>query len=367
MIEAYAYDVGDGMAVGIELLNGKRIQIDCGSQQSRNDKLRESLYRINPNVFILSHFHADHYNGLFCDLFSPLDLDWVYFPRIPEFENKLEFSKCLFAINERILGNKTGSMQMDFLYLLSHHNNRNSFQYRQLSEGDTFRIGSSLFQVLWPPRKINDDETIKVTKKAIENFNSAMEKDNTLKDIYEKIEENKIFHHYVGEQETDRYYEQPYNKQEHLALQPFPRELPKVTVDANKSLRAAANHFSLAFSEDNRLLFLGDLEARELKPIADKLLSQGNHHFHLLITPHHGTHWHSSLSKLKCLNALSTVGPKLFKKLSQEYKGIAGQWCITHLTGDICIPITPPWINLQRMWPRRHWNYSLARYLFPWR
>jgi ribonuclease BN (tRNA processing enzyme) len=72
MITVYVPDIGDGLAAGIKTLIGCNIQIDCGTQQPPERAFCKGLCRINPDVFLLSHFHVDHYNGLFeLDRFRP--------------------------------------------------------------------------------------------------------------------------------------------------------------------------------------------------------------------------------------------------------------------------------------------------------
>jgi hypothetical protein len=53
------------------------------------------------------------------------------------------------------------------------------------------------------------------------------------------------------------------------------RKLPEVVKKANGSLKRAANHMSLAFFEDNRLLFLGDTESYEIKKDSQRFSDQG--------------------------------------------------------------------------------------------
>jgi len=358
MMEAYACDVGDGIAVGIKTIGGHRIQIDCGSQQAPIKTLMNAMESINPNVFVLSHFHADHYNGLLG--FGGRQHPWpkvcsVFFPRIPEFTERPRFALCLFAISERVLGGVTGSMELDFLNLLSRIN-RVPFTYRALSAGDMFEFSGSVFNVLWPPRTISNEATIKVIRKAIDDFDAAIEEDPGLRDIYEGIQEGGILRSYLGEQEGERTFESHSEMPEITERKPRLQELPAITIRANESLRAAANHFSLAFREDNHLLFLGDLEKHELKQVVAGLSAEHIHRFHLMITPHHGTHWHASLSNLECFAALSTVGPKLFKHLCSEYKQITEQWYVTHLNGTIHIPVAVPCKYYQ-------WKFQ---YYFPW-
>jgi beta-lactamase superfamily II metal-dependent hydrolase len=74
--------------------------------------------------------------------------------------------------------------------------------------------------------------------------------------------------------------------------------LPEIVRRANGSLRTAGNNLSLALHEDNRFLFLGDLEKREIGEVAAELQKKRRITFFATITPHHGTHWHSGLKHL---------------------------------------------------------------------
>lgn len=106
-------DVGDGLCFSIRTISENFIQIDCGSAQGSKIAL-EGLERIydyfkikTPDIFILSHFHIDHYNGLLLlsnnkhrrKYFLPFEIREVYFPKIPEFRQKREFMEALFTIN----------------------------------------------------------------------------------------------------------------------------------------------------------------------------------------------------------------------------------------------------------------------------
>ena len=138
MLSALMSDVGDGMAVGIRTLSGKSIQIDCGSQQDDLPELTLSLKKIDPDVFILSHFHSDHYNGLLG--IDPnihqtpfLSIEKAFIPRIPEFDDRPHFLLCFLAMCYRVLGGNSGSMELDFLNVI-HNINSRPFKYRELSQ-----------------------------------------------------------------------------------------------------------------------------------------------------------------------------------------------------------------------------------------
>jgi beta-lactamase superfamily II metal-dependent hydrolase len=359
MIAAYLADVGDGMSAGIRTISGKSIQIDCGSQEAKIASLSSALYRINPDLFVLSHFHSDHYNGLLISFSSmsqtpPLSIEGAVYPRLPEFDDRSLFMRYLLAMNQRVLGGVSGSMEMDFLNLLARVNSR-PFKHRSLSAGDSFIVEGSKFRVLWPPKVIRRNDTIRQIKNAISDFNSALEEDEILKTIYEELENERIIWPYLDDK-RGRDVIEARNEADDLFRMDFARhKLPEATNRANKSLRKAANHFSLAFHEDNRLLFLGDSENYELSQVVKKLKRKRAIYFQVFITPHHGTHWHVSLNDLKCFSALCSVGSKLFKNLRPEYKEIAEECYATFFSGDVILSGS----MLTRWFP---WD---SRYLFP--
>lgn len=336
MISLRMADVGDGLAVGIRTISGHGIQIDCGSQQAfgSNTALFKMLDH-DPCDFFLSHFHFDHYNGLFrwnSKYHDKLNIERVYFPRIPDLPEKNVLLKTIFAMNQWILGGETGSMEADFLKILRRINSIRP-KHRLLSEGDVVQVGSSVLEILWPPKSISDNAELRgAVRKAIEEFEDALQVDEKLKRIYEKIKiESYLSEELIGD--NDR------NNDDTYLLDIQKREaIPEPIEKANRSLRKVANRLSLAFHQDNRLLFMGDLEKEEISCVVKSLEAKRRTHFFISITPHHGTHWHESLQCIHNVWGLSSVGEKLFGKLSKEFKTICNRWLVTHLNGEIQLP-----------------------------
>lgn len=365
MRSTYVADAGDGLCMAICTISGKVVQIDCGGQEGSQvafNGLKRIFYHFNrPDVFILSHFHIDHYNGL---LYAStryhrhppvFRIREVFYPRIPQFKEKEKFLLCLLALNLRVFGSETGVMEYDFLRAISRIN-RGPFKYKPLCKGDIVNINGSAFRVLWPPSVVEDDTTLSVIKRALEDFEEAMEEDEETKQLYDHVREEGIFRVYLGEQGEKGEFEE-YNERG-IREEYERRELPEVVKNANKSLREAANHLSLALFEDNRFLFLGDTENFEIRQIVDDLKSKGRKNFYIFITPHHGTHWDNCLEEIKCIYSISSNGKKLGPKMVPNFKKTSRIPLSTFVNKDIVIPIYPiyPKRKLWRVFPG--WFYK---------
>jgi|YelNatPaOPRAMG01_1025707.scaffolds.fasta_scaffold17110_4 beta-lactamase superfamily II metal-dependent hydrolase len=350
MREIYVADVGDGLCMAVCTLFGETIHIDCGSHQGSETafdgfmKVYNHFYK--PDVFILSHFHIDHYNGLllaskknFRKRYYPylLKVRKVYYPRIPEFRDKEKFVMYLLTMNLKVFGSETGIMEYDFLRAISRIK-VGSFSYKPVSKGDIIDINGSTFEVLWPPKTIESRKTLSVIERALGDFEKALEQDEDLKRLYERVKKEGVFEKYRegGEKEvseeredTDEYRDRNYRE----------RELPEIVEKANNSLRKAANHLSLSLFEDNRLLFLGDTEGFEIKEIVDYLKSINRRKFYVFITPHHGTHWHDSLKEIETIYAITSNGDKLCSKMIPDFKEISKMSFATWVNGNISVPI----------------------------
>lgn len=345
MRSVYVADVGDGLCLALQTISNEVVQIDCGGKNSRI-----AFYGLNNIVgrllhldyFVLSHFHVDHYNGLLYASAHPVkDLPFgireVYYPRIPEFRDSEKFFKCLITMNARVFGAETGVREYDLLRTIGRLN-KIPFRHRPLTKGDFININGSGFEVLWPPAVIDDRRSLSVIARALRDFETALEEDEETKSLYDRISQEDLWVYLEGGEgrkinERDR--------------QIFPtwkeRKLPPIVKKANKSLADAANHMSLVLCEDNRFLFLGDAEGFEIKQITDELISSGRRDFYVLITPHHGTHWHRSLTNLRCVWAIASNGKKLHAKM-KPFKFISQRTLTTFVNGEIMIPAYPmPW------------------------
>jgi glyoxylase-like metal-dependent hydrolase (beta-lactamase superfamily II) len=338
----YMADVDDGFCAAIQTIFGDTIQIDCGGQKYEvafNGFKRILYHFLGLDIFVLSHFHIDHYNGLLYASSIPyrrpsFKIREVYYPRIPEFKEKEEFLYCLLAMNMRIFGSETGIMEYDFLKAISRINNRISFKYRALSKSDTVDINGSIFEVLWPPAVMREENILSKVRRAIKDFKRAREEDELAWRLYERVKEEGIWKKYLERQgEIIDFKEHNHNEKWER------KRLPEVVKKANKSLKDAANHLSLALFEDERFLFLGDAGNFEIKQIVNDLKSRNRENFYIFITPHHGTYWSNCLREIRCTYSISSNGSKLGPKMKPHFKKISKISLATWINGNIMIYI----------------------------
>ena len=357
MKKLFIADVGDGLCMSINTISDEIIQIDCGSQQGSKVALkgleRSLLYFHDPDVFILSHFHGDHYNGILYASSSSekyFRIKEVYFPRIPDFKDKQmrkAVMDAIFTMNMMIFGSETGVMEYDFLKAISKINEV-PFKYKPLAKGDIININGSVFEILWPPRVMYNEETLSAIKQALRDFEKALEEDKIFRELYDRVREEGVFKSYLEEGGVINPMDGPNNdKTENDKINgKRKRKLPEVVKKANKSIRGVANHLSLALLEDNRILFLGDLENFEIRQIVDDLKTRGRTNFYTFITPHHGTHWDNSLYEIRCIYAIASNGKKLCSKMKPHFKEISERSFATHVNGDL---IGPPMLPLRKL------------------
>jgi len=335
MIKLYVPNIGDGLSAGLLSINYNTILLDCGSQNHPILAYKKGLLNVMPNVFILSHFHADHYNGLFEGLKHPgtFSISDVYYPRIPDFKDRNEYLLCLFAINHRPFGSSSGSMEYDFLNTLSKLN-KIPFSKHGISQGDIINLNGNHVFTLWPPKIFDQDTILKSIKNAITDFYEAMAEDSILNDIYKKLQDTNIVHPYINE--TTEFISNNIDNNKYFSYDK--REIPYITQKANKSLKKVANRISLAFYIDTDLLFMGDLESTEIRYVIDILIENNRNMFYSIITPHHGTHWDKSLNNIYSVNTISSIGDKLFRFAKKEFINVSKYSFFTYLQGDIYIP-----------------------------
>ena len=114
MEQLHMWNVGDGLSMVLYSSSGRWLHIDCGSSSDAR-KAEKTLddfpfHPYEPGEFLLSHFHADHYNGALLAASRArrgrdrLAVTRLYYPRVPSFTRSDDFMVALFAMNMRIFG-----------------------------------------------------------------------------------------------------------------------------------------------------------------------------------------------------------------------------------------------------------------------
>jgi hypothetical protein len=91
-------NVGDGLNLIINNRNHHDLTIDFGGDENIN------CYCFFHASFLLSHFHADHYNGILNGHHNHChwDLENFYHPAMPAFTEARQFFMSLLTMNIRI-------------------------------------------------------------------------------------------------------------------------------------------------------------------------------------------------------------------------------------------------------------------------
>lgn len=316
-------DVGDGLNLIINNNNYHDLTVDFGGQENID------CFCFFHDSFLLSHFHADHYSGILnCNYHHcHWDLDNFYLPRMPRFVESKNFFMCLLTMNIRI--SKKHPIQNSILDIVEKRLNRKPINFKAVSKGDIFLCGNSKYEILWPPIELTEEEALTDIRNAIKDFDEAKKNDSQLGEIYRRI------YNIFSDRDID---EVSLSQQtEDYPLTEFDGELSEIVKKANKSLRKAANRLSVAFRQDDNILFLGDLEKREIESVVKDLIDNQNIVYDILIAAHHGTHWEMSLTKIGCDICLASVGQTLRGKINYEYNAIANKFVRTDEWGDIRI------------------------------
>ena len=244
-----------------------------------------------------------------------------------------------YYIAYRVFGGRDVPIDQDFINLLQELN-RGPFSSRPLSQGDTFTIGSLDFKVLWPPKKITiRNAPARRIIEALKAFWEAIDMDPQLRAIYQELRyPDRTFLKKLTEPTEMKFHGEenelkiPTKYYSYLRVY---RNMHPTVRKANAEIRRAANHLSLAFvSTDNSILFLGDLESPEIRKLRGDIQDQ---EYRILITPHHGTHWDSTLFRVRSKYALSSVGPRWVRYVRVEFDNISNVHYKTFCSGDIQI------------------------------
>jgi len=310
-------DIGDGLCFTITHGNHRDLTVDFGG----NKEIEWGCHF--EDDFLLSHFHCDHYNGFLKSNHFFYNLTNFYYPIMPSFAESKTLYLSIISMNLRI--SKKFPIQDSVFSIVSRLNIR-PLNFIPISKGDVFISGGKKYEVLWPPKILEQEETLSEIRSAIKDFNDARDADPILNDIYNRINE--------------RHEQQDNNDIDFLRLNfsdiVIPEELNEIVKSANDSLKRAANRLSIAFRQDDNILFLGDLKEKEINVVVNELLQNLNSTYDILISAHHGTHWGSSLRGVSANICLASVD-KLKGYIDYQYIGISDKFIRTDEWGNVTI------------------------------
>lgn len=359
-------DVGDGL----NLFINHYMMVDFGGEKEKlkyqyHHRYCRYCYPFHyVETFVLSHFHLDHYNGLFLKDAVPsfFDLKYVYYQGIPTIVDEkgnnihIKFLGYLMAMNHYMLGDRSGLASADLINRLKQLSNK-SFSYAPLFKGDIFQHQGKNYEVLWPPRVLkNENKIVTKIKTAIKDFEIAKEKNTELDSLAEKY--NRIVEKYAqkNEDSNEKKYEYPNDTMQKEEVKEESEEIINDNIEhegdlsdfikkANESLRKAANDLSLAFkTTENELLFMGDLETNQINILCDELNGQD---FKVFVTPHHGTHAGVKMKQIRSKIALSSVGKLYNGYLKNKYlKDVSNHLYCTKKDGCLAIYINNSSLNI---------------------
>ncbi len=348
-------DMKDGLCCVYSAYGNDSLQIDWGSQQGGDIAVKgwqKMMQRRNavdafPTDLILSHFHTDHYNGFISATRQRerhMRARWarlrgVFLAGLPMIPDREKFLRCLLAADMRVLGGLTGHVAVDFFEMISRLT-EGGFSYRFLFQGDEFEAVGLHFKCVWPPRQLDGKYIGGRIDQALRKYEDARRGDETLRELERWVDRTEFYRGLSnspeipdGQQFADRWSDSGHLSG--LLLENVGREVPKVVEAANQALRDIANELSLVFHEGETFLFCGDLENRNISAVVDQLEEEDCRDFRFFVAPHHGTHWHRSMARLRANECFVSIGPKLLSKYRFELGSISGVVHSTYFGGDM--------------------------------
>lgn len=341
-------DVGDGLCCVLATGPDETVQIDWGSQKGGSKAIDGWLRQVAtlapfttpffPNAFVLSHFHTDHYNGLLQASLDPCKfpafrgLEKVVTAGLPEIPEKERLYEALFAMGARVFGDRTGHMYLDFVLAISRLVQGQSPEHKQVFQGDHFTAAGTAFECVWPPWRMDAETVTRKIQQALEKYDLALKEDQDLVKIHNWVRRKGLVASLMDP--DGRIFETVDEGPATGSPEPG-NPLSRTGKDANSALRGVANELSLAFRCEQSFLSLGDVSRRMLKKIVGYLDDANAMDFEIMIAPHHGTHWHKSLKRIRAEFTFVSNGSRLWKKYCQGFSSISKHVQATYVTGDI--------------------------------
>ncbi len=305
-------NVGHGLNVFINT----NLMLDCGSRNLSAFlyNFTKSTFLPNVKVFVLSHLHGDHYNGIFSVPALP-KLDKFYIPGIPNISSDpdiiIDFYALLLSIGS-VLSKKI--VLVDLLQELKIKSGDKNIPcqllYNNLKGVNLSPGSSSLFDIIWPPKNLDPNSAlVKRIKKVLNivktlNLHKKIEGLNDLIGTFRRILQDLINN---GNLSHDY----------HIGWDNFFAKLIISDIHTIEKLNGIlinlADDLSLSFimyeDKHRELLFLGDLTTPRVKNALDAIPITPGTIFNtdMLLPPHHGTRWHNDMNNIFTSHCLSSL------------------------------------------------------------
>jgi hypothetical protein len=372
------YDVGDGFTglLGNETdIGASSVLVDFGGESGGSAV--DALYRVHGprwwpwlrvrrplapppfDAFVLSHPHADHFNGLRIfrgrrerEPWPPLLKSGApfYHPGLPRNPVVAEFALRFAAAQELILGGPQFTPSQELSGCME-----SPVLPSPLFRGQWVDLADQRFKVLWPPEQLPPDATERLVN-LVERYDSFAEGDGALQEAIERYRkrmesDNDPLYGLVDEAPHDS--PRPEAREREHPRRPHAESPDETRLKALEGLiRNGANLLSLALMrEDGSYAFLGDLDKSLHDQIARDLVGCD---LRVLSSAHHGTHFGPALTDIHSDYVLSSVGKKRKGNIAAAYAEM-GVHLRTDQVGDISVMLTDSgrisvWAE-KRRWP----------------
>lgn len=338
-------DVGNANYIQIfNAFKNSILTVDFGLQQKNQQKTYFICSFLQSSKLLISHYHQDHYIGLYYLEDNSTHIEELYYPMIPNVTGTSDLKKqVLFLefIQNLKLGSKSGSPAKDLIEL-TNKKNRIGFKRKALKQGDSIYVGDLKFDVVWPPEKIST-ETGRALSKGIKEINDTISSNDALNELWEAFDRNGNDNVFSNEEKyVEKNTEQ--TRHDHLsyltainAFNDVRDDIPdKLITELSEKIRKLTNRFSVCLYLHNQFLFLGDLESNEINRCIEFMKKEYQiNHVNNLIAAHHGSHWGNKLLDIYAENVISSNGKKLSLHFNETYKQIGKNIYSTYLNGNL--------------------------------
>ena len=290
------------------------------------------------NIFILSHYHKDHYEGLLQlkkERLKKLRIEQLYYPVLPEISDEKALIQKLLVFSF-CLGDDSGCPEVDLVKLIQELNGDGiKLNYTPVAKGRNIKIGSSKYEVIWPPEKISPENNKSIFSK-IKKIRDEINSNPVLKSLWNEVNKLKFtgndYHSFSIDFERVSKPINDINKT--FSTEINDATFKKVKDSIVSKICKVTNSLSICLYKKNEFLSFGDLESDDIKECTSQLTYDKNSAYipvKYFITAHHGTHYHEFCQYIKADYVISSNGSRMKNQFKSEYKN-CGRYC--HNTCD---------------------------------